>query len=106
MSAALLAISHAEVMTGFWVSLAFPLVTRLFWPWNESWWGWNIVLLDLSISGTLFPSWLYLTFGVGNTGLQMVQVIFLGLVIANIVWRGVIIWRTQRRAVIREREPV
>jgi hypothetical protein len=92
-------------MACFWVSLAFPFVTRIFWPWNKSWWGWNIVLLDLSIAGTLFPSWFYMTFHVSDIGLLWAEVIFLGLVVVNVVWRTVIIWRTQRRGDLREEEP-
>lgn len=97
MNPVLLAITRAEVMTGFWASLAFPVVTRFFWPWNKSWWGWNIVLLDLSISGTLFPSFLYMTLGVSNLWLQSLQVFFLALVIVNVVWRAVMIFRVQRK---------
>ncbi len=106
MSAVLLAIAHAEIMAGFWVSLLFPVVTRFFWPWHLSWWGWNTVLLELSIAGTLFPSWLYLTFHVSSIGLLWCQVIFLALVVANVVWRTVMIWRTQRQGSARDEEHV
>lgn len=105
MSVALIDVANAEIMVGFWVSLAFPFVTRFFWPWNKSWWGWNIVMLDLSIAGTLFPSWLFLTFHVNDAWLQWIQVFFLGLVVVNVVWRAVMIWRTQRRGDLREEEP-
>ena len=105
MSRVLIDVANAEVMVGFWVSLAFPFVTRFFWPWNKSWWGWNIVVLDLSIAGTLFPSWLFLTFHASDIWLQWIQVFFLGLVVVNVVWRTVMIWRTQRGAGLREEEP-
>lgn len=106
MNYTLLDISRAEVIAGFWASLMFPFVTRLFWPWNESWWGWNTVLLELSIAGTLFPSWLFLTFHVNNAGLQWCQVTFLGLVVVNVIWRTVMIWRTQRQGAARDEEVV
>lgn len=105
MRTALLDAADAEVMVAFWVSLAFPFVTRFFWPWNESWWGWNIVMLDLSIAGALFPDWLYLTFHISDVWLQWLQVFFLGLVTVNVVWRTVMIWRTQRNGVTRGKDP-
>jgi hypothetical protein len=100
---ALIAIVHWEIYVGFWTSASFPVVTRFFWPWNQSWWGWNTVLLELSIAGTLFPDWLYLQFGINSSALPWAQAAFLGLVIANVLWRTVMIWRTQRDGAEAER---
>lgn len=104
MNQTLLTIAHVEIITGFWVSLLFPFVTRFFWPWNESWWGWNTVLLEVSIAGTLFPSFLYVAFHVNDVLLQWLQVAFLALVTVNVLWRTVMIWRTQNDGAERDRE--
>jgi hypothetical protein len=85
-----------EVNAGFFVSLMFPVVTRFFWPWHLSSWGWNTVTLELSIAGTLFPALLFRDFHVTSTALEWTQVTFLGLVIANVLWRMAMIWRIQR----------
>jgi len=97
---------HWEVNGGFLVSLLFPLVTRIFWPWHLSWWGWNTVLLELSIAGTLFPSCLHIDFSITSSPLEWTQVAFLGLVIVNVLWRTVMIWRTQREGSARDEEEV
>jgi hypothetical protein len=99
---ALVIIVHWEVNMGFAVSLLFPFVTRFFWPWHQSWWGWNTVLFDLSIAGTLFSSVLHLDFGISDEALEWTQVFFLGLVIFNVLWRIVMIWRTQREGALAE----
>jgi hypothetical protein len=85
-----------EVNVCFLVSVLFPVVTWFFWPWHESSWGWNIVLLEIGIAGTLFPSWMHIDFQVTDLPLEWMQVIFLALVPANVIWRTVIIWRVQR----------
>jgi hypothetical protein len=96
MDSALLTSVHWEVNTAFFVSLSFPFITRFFWPWHLSQWGWNTVLLELSIAGTLFPSVLHLDFRITDASLEWTQVVFLGLVIVNVLWRTVMIWWTQR----------
>jgi hypothetical protein len=84
-----------EVNAGFLISLLFPIVTRLYWPWNESWWGINIIALEMAIAGTLFPSFVFLDFGVDDLALRWFQVVSLGAVIATLIWRAVMIWLTQ-----------
>jgi hypothetical protein len=96
MDNALLLSVHWEVNIGFFVSLLFPFITRFFWPWHLSWWGWNTVLLEVSIAGTLFPSVLHLDFHITDVPLEWTQVVFLALVTINVLWRTVMIWRTQR----------
>jgi hypothetical protein len=96
MTGYLLTIVGWEVNAGFCVSMLFPAVTRFFWPWHLSWWGWNTVMLELSIAGTLFPSVLYRDLHITSGVLEWLQVIFLALVIVNVLWRTVMIWRTQR----------
>lgn len=98
-------IDHVEINVGFWVSLLFPVVTRFYWPWNRSWWGWNTILLELSIAGVLFPGWLYLTFDWGSVYvLAWMELGFFALVILNVIWRAVMIWRTQRDGAARDAE--
>lgn len=103
---ALVKIIEWEINVGFSSSLLFPLVTRFFWPWHLSAWGWNTVLLELSIAGTLFPSFLHIDFGIIDLPLEWSQVVFLALVIVNVLWRTVIIWRTQREGAARDEEHV
>ena len=88
MNYSLLTIVHWEINIGFLVSLLFPVITRFYWPWNESDWGWNIISLELSIAGCLLPSFLFIDFGVTDMLLRWSQVLFLG---------AVIIWQTQRK---------
>lgn len=88
----------------FGVSLAFPLVTAVFWRWWASWWGRNIVALELGIAVTLLPAVLYRDFGVDSLVLRWVQVAALGTVPLIVAWRAVMIWRTQRSGALRGRE--
>lgn len=106
MSLSLLLIDHVEVNAGFLVSVLFPVVTRFFWPWDQSRWGWNTILLELSIAGCLFPSLLRIDFGVASAVLKWVTAVFFGFVIANVVWRTVMVWNTQREGAARDKERV
>lgn len=81
----------------FWVSGAFPVVVSVIWPWWQSWWGRNIVSLDVAIALALLPSTLYHQFGVMPStylfGWITVGALFgAGIVVA---WRTVLIFRTQ-----------
>jgi len=93
-------ITEWEVNACFIVSVLFPVVTRLYWPWHESSWGWNIVMLEIGIAGAIFPSWLFIDFRVSSQTLELLQVIALALVFFNVVWRAVMIWRSQRAGVL------
>jgi hypothetical protein len=86
----------ASIFT-FWVSLAFPLVTALFWPWWQSDWGRNIVLFDACICVSLLPAPLHAMFGVPyGTFLAWFQVAAVFGTGGVLAWRAVMIWRTQR----------
>jgi hypothetical protein len=85
-----------QVNACFIVSLLFPVVTRLYWPWHESAWGWNIVMLETGIAGAIFPSWLFLDFRFSSQTLELVQVIALAMVLFTIIWRAVMIYKDQR----------
>lgn len=80
----------------FFTSLAFPLATAVFWPWWASWWGRNIVSLELGIAVTLLPAVLFRDFGVDSLVLRWVQAAALATVPLIVVWRAVMIWQTQR----------
>lgn len=95
-------VTEWEVNACFIASLLFPVVTRLYWPWHESSWGWNIVMLEVGIAGAIFPSWLFIDFRVTGQLLGLLQVIALALVFANVVWRAAMIWRSQRAGVLED----
>jgi hypothetical protein len=95
-TAGVVTVIHIEANIGFIVSILFPIVTSFFWPWHESWWGWNTILLELSIAGTILPSVLSADFHLNSTPLQAVRLIALATVAINVLWRTVMIWRTQR----------
>jgi len=79
----------------FFTALLFPAVTAFFWNWWDSAWGVNIVLLEACIAVTLLPGWLFLAFGIDNWALRWVQAVSFAMVGVVIIWRGVLIWRTQ-----------
>jgi len=89
-------VTEWEVNACFIASVLFPVVTRLYWPWHESSWGWNIVMLEIGIAGAILPSWLFIDFRVSSQTLELLQVISLALVFVNVVWRAVMIYRSQR----------
>jgi len=89
-----------EINACFVVSLLFPVVTRLYWPWHKSSWGWNIVMLEIGIAAAIFPSWLFIDFGISSQTLELIQAIALALVFVNVVWRAVMIWISQRDGVL------
>lgn len=84
----------------FMASVLFPPVTALFWPWWKSPWGWNIITLEMGISVALVFAWLHYAFGItitrsyAATWAQIAAIAFVGCVI---IWRAILIWRTQRK---------
>lgn len=84
------------VNVAFFASVLFTPVVSAFWPWWREWWGQNIVLLELCISGTLFGSFLYTDFGVDSDALMWVTSVFLTAIPVIIVWRAAMIWHAQR----------
>lgn len=87
----------------FFTSLLFPAVTAFFWRWWASWWGRNIISLELGIAVTLLPAVLYRDFGVDSLVLRWVQVTALATVPLIVAWRAVMIWRTQRAGALHDR---
>ena len=88
----------------FIVSVLFPVVTTFFWAWWRSEWGWNIILLEACIAATLLPTVLLIDFGIDDIPLRWIQAVSLLLVGMVIIWRGLLIWRTQRAGNTRELE--
>lgn len=87
----------------FWISAVFPLATAAFWPWWQSWWGRNIVGLEICIAAALLPSVLYRDFGTNDIALRWAQDVSLALVAVVIIWRAVMIWAGQRKGVLAAR---
>lgn len=81
----------------FWTSATFPFIVSFIWPWWKSWWGRNIVSLEVVITAALLPSVLYREFGVNPDtyifGWLTVAALFAGGVI--VAWRIVLIFRSQ-----------
>lgn len=89
-------LGHALVNFVFVTSLLFPVVTGSYWPWWRSWWGRNIVGLEICIAATLMEAVLYIDFGIDNIALRWTQIMALSMVGVFVAWRAVMIWRTQR----------
>lgn len=81
----------------FWTSLFFPIVIAGVWPWWQDWFGQTMVALDLCVAGAAAQGVLRYDFGIRSTSLAWADVVFLVLVTAVIVWRTIMIFRTQRK---------
>lgn len=93
----LVIIDHVLINAAFITSVLFVPVTSAYWPWWQSWWGRNIVILELCIAGTLLGSWLFLDFGISSVAFQWIAAFFLTAIVGIIVWRAVMIWFEQRK---------
>jgi hypothetical protein len=94
-------VARLALQAGFWAAVAFPIITAFFWPWWTSSWGWNIISLEAAIGLALLEAVLYVEFGLkpGHTPLHILgwtEAAALWMVPVIIVWRGIIIWHTQR----------
>lgn len=83
----------------FWVCFAFPFVIAMVWPWWQSWWGRNIVSLEIALAMALLPSVLHRELELSAStylfGWIIVGALFAAAAI--VIWRGVMIFRVQRR---------
>lgn len=81
----------------FWACAIFPFVMAVIWPWWKSWWGRNIVSLEMAIASALLPSVLYREFGINTNTIFFGWVIVASLFAAAavVVWRGVLIFQAQ-----------
>lgn len=83
---------------GFWTMIAFFVVTTCVWPWWKSFWGVNIVSLELSIGLALLPSTLSLDFDFSrltSAAGAWLQVGAVFLASCVVIWRGVLIIHDQ-----------
>lgn len=87
------------INAAFLFPFLFPAVVRLYWAWEKSDWGWNIVALDLAVALALLPIFVNHVFNVSVTGyfFGWLEVSSIWLIPVIIVWRMIIIWRNQRR---------
>jgi hypothetical protein len=84
----------------FWVCFTWPAVVRLFWPWHQSMWGWNMVIKTEMIALALLTTVLKTEFGVEpGVGLEWVEVAAVTLIPVIIIWRTWLIYRDQKAGV-------
>lgn len=96
----LLDLDVAAVWAAWTAAVLFPFVTGFYWPWWRSEWGWNIITLEIGLALAVTPAWLHYVFGLQATSFpfrwfQVAAIFFIAFVI---IWRAVLIWRTQRTA--------
>jgi hypothetical protein len=86
------------VNAAFVIAFLFPAAVRTFWAWEKSDWGINIVSLEFAIALALLPAWLHRTVGLTvNTLLfEWTDAIAIWSIPGIIIWRMIIIWRSQR----------
>lgn len=89
----------AAVALLFWVCAVFPVIVGIVWPWWQSWWGRNIVSLEVALAVALLPSVLHKEFGLNTDtyvyGWLVVASLFAAAII--VVWRSVMIFIIQHR---------
>lgn len=90
-----------------WSSFAFPVVTRLFWNWIESWWGRNLVAFELClglgfIGATMQHDWHIPSASHGGMFyfFAWLQTASLSFVPVITLWRTILIWKRQRTGAI------
>jgi hypothetical protein len=86
------------VIFAFVVPAAFPLIVSRFWPWWEDDLGVNLVMMDASVAIAAFPAFLHyiLNAPINAIGYQYLRNIALTAVPCIVIWRMIIIYRTQR----------
>jgi hypothetical protein len=89
---------NAGVNVAFAVALLFPFAIRMVWDWTASDWGWNLILKDFAIALAILGAWLHIVLGINpNTYFFMwASAVSIWAIPIIIIWRGRIIWRTQR----------
>jgi hypothetical protein len=95
-------LSNWFVNLAFWVCLAFPAVTAIYWPWWHDIWGWSIVILELLVPLALLAGVLRIDFGLRTLNLLTfgwIELAALGLIPLVVIHRTWLIWHRQRKAV-------
>jgi hypothetical protein len=85
----LLDIAEWSVNCAFWSSITFTVLITPVWPWWKSFWGVNIISLEIAISLALLGSVLETDFGLS------INPVLLLWITASAVWlvAGIITWR-------------
>lgn len=102
----IIALANWGVNISFWSAAVFILCVGIIWPFWKSFWGMNIVLLELAIALALLPAILARDFGLhvfSSAVALWIQVVALWLVGIIIIWRGGLIITEQIKAVRRPR---
>jgi hypothetical protein len=89
----------------FWSSIGFLLTISIVWPWWKSFWGFNIMMLELAIALALFPPILARDFNVriaNSAAANWNEIVALWLVAIIVIWRGVMIATEQITAARRD----
>jgi hypothetical protein len=89
------------VIFAFLIPAAFPLVASRFWPWWEDDLGVNLVMMDVAVAIAAFPAFLHYVVGapLDLVEYQYLRNIALSAVPVIVIWRTIIIYRTQREGV-------
>jgi hypothetical protein len=93
---ALIDATEWSVNLSFWASAAFPVLIAPVWRWWLDWFGQTMVLFDLALAGAALGLVLRFDWGIRLEALQWVDIISLSFAFVVIVWRSVLIYRTQR----------
>lgn len=96
----LLFLAKLAINVAFWPALLFLLLIGLVWPWWKSFWGINIVSLELAIVLALLSSIIEVDFHYSveqNVLMGWVSVAALFLVGGIIIWRGFLVISAQLR---------
>jgi hypothetical protein len=107
MTSHLLGLIIGGMNAAFWSSAAFLLVISIVWPFWKSFWGINIVMLELAIALALLPGILMHDFGLhvlSNSAVGWIEVVALWLVGIIVIWRGGLIITEQVKATRRQQE--
>lgn len=84
----------------FWTMIAFFAIATAVWPWWKSFWGWNIVTLELAIGLALLPGILAIDFGINrfmSLGAAWIQIFAVFLAGCIVLWRGALVLNDQLR---------
>lgn len=94
-------VQNWDIYAAFIIPLLFPVAIAYIWPWWKDELGWTMVLVDLLLSAALLPSFLHRALGVPiNTYVfQWIVVISVGLIPIVIIWRTIVVFKTQKQAV-------
>lgn len=102
----LIELAKLGVNVAFWPAFLFTPLISFVWPWWKSFWGINIVTLEIAIMLALINAVLSTDFGLhvtNSVALAWVEIAALYLVGAIVTWRGFLVIIEQVRGVRRER---